>query len=1090
MKSILETCKPREDIIGGTFNPEIFTANLSDVIGYYQEGGARVDNIYTDAELFFSEGTYPTASLRQLLTGVFGRLSGDAAYPAIQRLETAFGGGKTHALIACTHLAQRGSELKQLAVGLVDPGLLPEQGAVSVVGVRGDEIPVHEPKGKQLIPYTLWGEIAYQIGGEKLYAQVGESASSHAAPGKHYFDTVFADRKVLILIDELAQYAARLGAARRDGGEQLAAFVMALHGFARTHQGIAIVATLAGQADAFALQTKRLSELLSEVTGKELDEDEAINIGQKAADDVESVAFRDAAPGLVPVQPGEISKVLAQRLLESVDRGAARMMADAYKELYAKNARQLPEAATRNEYHDRMVANYPFHPTLVDFLNNKLSTAENFQGTRGALRVLALALRTLWQDEVHAPMVHACHLNLRDAATANELLGRTGSSDLFPVLNADIGGPDTDQLETGASNAHEADRKNPHPEGFPLFEYTWKTVFLHSLVGREGGLGSPIFGLTEPQALFNTAFPGMTPPQVSKALEKIEDIDGGAFYLRHESGRYFASIEVQPRVALTKIWNSLRSQDDRVREAMLETARKIVSSDVQSFHVEHDVSAPEHLPDDKEKPVLGLISLDTEEVDVESFVTTAGNNKPRERQNLVFLLVPDTVPVRHQAAAQEQFADLDRDAGKALARIMDAARWALAIRDLRKRPQDYGINPARLDEDIFRQQASEKEQALEISVTEAYRNLWFHSASGQYMRHEIRTAGGESGVSVIERIRKSLIEDNELLTHEHTDQASLQSFAQLFFGNTITPSLTSLRTSFLSRRNWPVLESMSFFQQIIRAGVQRNTWCLFRMGPAESTTPQDFFGREDDLPLDLDLSDEGWSLIRPEEANKRKWTGKAPVDLGRVQSWVREEVESKPVMTYAELGRVIREAHGEVADQIIADAVSRMLRDKVLNSYRGTPAQGEKPELIRGPKAVLYSPSDDDVIITNAEAAKRSWLGGGEEVFTLRDRAGAKKIVALLGRIGSLYNRGATSTIDDLDITGLELAHGGKLRISLRNAPPEDMKRLGELLEVLNGVVSLGPETVADLEIRELDDQCLFLKALQEDTPEGADGDE
>ncbi len=176
--------------------------------------------------------------------------------------------------------------------------------------------------------------------------------------------------------------------------------------------------------------------------------------------------------------------------------------------MYTKNAGLLPDVATRKDFGERLVASYPFHPTLADFLNNKLSTAENFQGVaRRRPRVLALALRSLWREKSEIPMIHACHLDMRDPATANELLGRTGSSDLFPVLNADIGGPDSDQLETGASNAREADEANPHPLGFPMYEYTWKTIFLHSLVGREGGLASPVFGLTEQGSTFQHLLP-------------------------------------------------------------------------------------------------------------------------------------------------------------------------------------------------------------------------------------------------------------------------------------------------------------------------------------------------------------------------------------------------------------------------------------------------------------------------------------------------------------------------------------------------------------------------------------------------------
>ena len=76
------------------------------------------------------------------------------------------------------------------------------------------------------------------------------------------------------------------------------------------------------------------------------------------------------------------------------------------------------------------------------------------------------------------------------------------------MLNTDIGGVDTTTIEGGKSNAQLADESNPHPEGYPMVEWTWKAVFLHSLVGREEGLGSNVFGLTEADALFECSFPG------------------------------------------------------------------------------------------------------------------------------------------------------------------------------------------------------------------------------------------------------------------------------------------------------------------------------------------------------------------------------------------------------------------------------------------------------------------------------------------------------------------------------------------------------------------------------------------------------
>jgi predicted AAA+ superfamily ATPase len=248
MLPIQDTCQPRPDILQGSFNPEIFTASLSQVMDHYHGKPAATHALYTDAEAFFRQATYPTEGLRMLLTDVLSRLAGDNSAPALHRLETAFGGGKTHALIALTHLGFRGRELASVTQGIIDAGLLPAPGAVTVIGIAGDEIPVHKPQGTDLIPYTIWGELAYQVGGEFLYRQAENDATAPDAPDRRFFERVLEGRKVIIMLDELAQYAARLEAARPHGSEQLAAFLLALHGYARTHAGVARRAD-AGQSD-------------------------------------------------------------------------------------------------------------------------------------------------------------------------------------------------------------------------------------------------------------------------------------------------------------------------------------------------------------------------------------------------------------------------------------------------------------------------------------------------------------------------------------------------------------------------------------------------------------------------------------------------------------------------------------------------------------------------------------------------------------------------------------------------------------------------------------------------------------------------
>jgi hypothetical protein len=147
MLPIQHTCQPRQDILQGSFNPEIFTASLSQVVDHYRGQPAVTHALYTDAEQFFRDATYPTEGLRMVLTDVFSRLAGEHSAPALHRLETAFGGGKTHTRIAVTHLGFRGRELAAVTQGIIDPHLLQAPGEVAVVGIAGDEIPVHKPQG-------------------------------------------------------------------------------------------------------------------------------------------------------------------------------------------------------------------------------------------------------------------------------------------------------------------------------------------------------------------------------------------------------------------------------------------------------------------------------------------------------------------------------------------------------------------------------------------------------------------------------------------------------------------------------------------------------------------------------------------------------------------------------------------------------------------------------------------------------------------------------------------------------------------------------------------------------------------------------
>ena len=479
------------------------------------------------------------------------------------------------------------------------------------------------------------------------------------------------------MLDELAQYAARLEAARPNGAEQLAAFPLSLHGYARTHNGLVVVVTLVSQSDAFARQTRRIVDLLSHIRGSPLTKSEAEVIAERASRDAQSVVARDAT-AVVPVQAAELSGVLGKRLFTSVDPSAAEAAVRTYAELYERSSAALPDEAVQADYRDRIRAYYPFHPRFLHFLNTKLATVETFQGTRGVLRLLALVVRDIWTKQQSVPTVHTAHVNLREPRIVDEILGRTRSGELKTVLDTDVGGPDTGMLAAGRSRAEIADRSNSHPAGYPLHELAWRVVFLHSLVGRAEGLGSNLFGITERDALFETAFPGLTPPQVEASLREIENT---AFYNINR--------------ALAEIREGLR--DEPVKQLLAATARKLVGAENGLFRVIPDVAAPEHITDNLGRPVLGIVSLDADHLDPVALIETKGPRETRTQQNIVFLLVPETVFLEGDRWSEDRV----QKANEARNRIVDLARTVLALRRLNDKPEDYGIRREQLDRDDF-----------------------------------------------------------------------------------------------------------------------------------------------------------------------------------------------------------------------------------------------------------------------------------------------------------------------------------------------------------------------------------------------------
>lgn len=1079
MKTVLETCIPRQSIVQGTFNPEVFTASLGPVIQYYRGGSSSIDAIYTDAMSFFAEATYPTEGLKHTVSNVFRRLAGDQNVPSIQRMETAFGGGKTHTLIACVHIANRGTELADVTGNLIERQYLPTPHSVTVVGIAGDEIPVTKTKGDRLIPYTLWGELAYQVGGEALYKSVKTEAESFAAPGKHFLETVLGGKKVLIMLDELAQYAARLEVAHPSrGADQLAAFLMALNGYAKTHAGVALIVTLAGSTDAFSRQTESLTRLLNHLGGEELQQDDAVTLAERASRGVTSVVMRDAT-AVTPVQANEIASVLAKRLFESVDKTAAVTAANEYTELYRRNPSLLPEEATSIRFHDRMVDNYPFHPTLIDFLNNKLAQAENFQGTRGVLRTLAMTVRSIWNKRERIPLIHVSNIDMQNSAIVNELLGRTGNADLRHVLNADIGSVGTADLQGGLSNAQIADMHNPHPDGLPFYEMTWKVVFLNSLVGRIEGRASRIFGVSQQDAIFQIATPLLAPSQVRTALDEISE---SAFYLRYEDGKYYAHIEPTINSILARIRQTIDTS--KIQQKLKVISTRMIP-DYAIFRVEHDVHFPQDISDTSEKPTVAVVSLSAGTISVKDMFQLRGDGIPRVRQNTVLLMVPKTVKAlvdggdMDQTAMEGSIPDND-----ATIRVDSIARQVLAIEALKANPEAYGVSASKLNNSEFTVKERERSQALQSVVSEMY-NCFYSCGQSGYERHELRTATGEGGGNILSQVLQILKESGKLVytEKERIGAAKLKQLGEhYFFSAEDRISCADILNHFLNYRSWPMLGSREMLERLMREGVDSGVWVAYKPSsdPTDSM-PAEFYSDKKPLPMTVQLLNGNYSLMSMAGAKRRGWTESDAVPNEKVKETIRTIMANSGAVTVEDITAVVQSNHANATREQIEENIRDLIQSSGFSLYEGEPQQQDRPEeMVNGFGTYSHTIAPDDVLISRAEEVERGWNTVSTRV-SYNGTIGAAKLKGILSRLGSLYTRGgAASNVDELYLSDLKLSSGATMRVGIENATADDMKRLDEFFQILSDVARFTQDTEADITINHPKENCTLVKKLKE----------
>ena len=504
---IFDTCVPRDEILSGDLSLDLFAAKLRLVV----EGTAP--QVYQDANKFFAN-TFATDGIKTLIREVFSRLRKQSAGAGVVRLETSFGGGKTHDEIALWHICKQGREILGLE-RFTDITVIPDR-PIAVAAIDGRDLDpeqgvYHSDSG--LTTYTLWGEIAYQIGGISGYQLLQGSDKSGVSPGTSVLERLTGGQPTVIILDEIARYlrsakAKQIG--RSDLAKQVVAFLFSLMDLAAACDNLVLVYSLASTADTFAEETAELQETM------------------RASARQERV--------LSPSTDIEIYNIVKQRVFARVSEEAAQKAASEYLAAYRNCRVNLPDGCKDASYSKAIAQSYPFHPELFNLLTKKIASIPEFQKTRGALRLFAQVVRHLWENrDGWMPMIHTHHIPIgMDGEITNDLTSRLQRSPRRNAIGADIYNPDGRpayaQLQDGEWIA----------AGKPPFS-TWvaRSIFLHSLTqGNSSGIRLAELNLS-------LLTPGVDSGFVDRVLKTLTQV---AWYLDFDPVTSLARFKEEPSI--------------------------------------------------------------------------------------------------------------------------------------------------------------------------------------------------------------------------------------------------------------------------------------------------------------------------------------------------------------------------------------------------------------------------------------------------------------------------------------------------------------------------------------------------------------
>ena len=447
------------------------------------------------------------------------------------QLQTAFGGGKTHTMLAVYHLATAEAPASDLAgiPPILDRARITAVPSAQVVVLDGHILAPNMPQTRgRITVHTLWGELAWQLGKEDAYARIKEADTSGTSPGKEVLTQLLAAyAPCVILMDELVAYVRQFDDGKTFSGGTYDSNLSFLQALTETLKAVPTAVLLASLPE----------------SDKEAGSQRGIN----ALRTLEHYFARVQALWK-PVAAEEAFEIVRRRLFASIsDPQAAATVCRAFADFYVANSADVPHETQGSRYFERLMQAYPIHPEVFDRLYEDWSTLDSFQRTRGVLKLMAKVIYRLWNDGNNDLLIMPGSLPLYDADIRNEAIYYLPQG-WDPVLERDIDG---ERAETTA-----LENRDTRLGAVQACRRAARTVFLSSAPTTPNQM---VRGIETERVVLSCAQPGQQTGVFKDALRRLTD---HLHYLNSTNNRFWFDTRPNLRREMEERKRRFEDKDD------------------------------------------------------------------------------------------------------------------------------------------------------------------------------------------------------------------------------------------------------------------------------------------------------------------------------------------------------------------------------------------------------------------------------------------------------------------------------------------------------------------------------------------------